>query len=79
MIACEFFDYIYVADMLMRFVSIISVVSPVAYASPAQQATQQLPAMASHFGEPNYVYCPGQGGVMPVHCSNPSAWRSANY
>lgn len=59
--------------MLMRFASIISVFSLVACASPAQHATQQLPATAMHFGEPNYVYCPSSGGLMPFHCPNPSS------
>ena len=59
--------------MPMRFASIISVVSLVACASPAQQATQQVSTEAMHFGEPNYVYCPSAGGIMPFHCHNPSA------
>jgi hypothetical protein len=54
----------------MRFASIIFVVSLVACASPAQQATQQVPTAAMHFGEPDYVYCPSAGGVMPFVCHN---------
>jgi hypothetical protein len=49
--------------MLIRFASIIFVVSLVA---SAQQATQQVPTAAMHFGEPNYV------GVMTEVSPNPT-------